>query len=71
MRTTQKRNIQFVIFTCVILAMLIFPFFSIGNRVEPFIFGLPFSMAWVLLWIVIEFIGLLVFLRLDSRGEGD
>ena len=62
-------KIIFVIFTLFILSMLIFPVFSIGNRVEPFIFGLPFSMAWVIFWIVIEFIGLLIFIKLDSRAE--
>tara|TARA_B100000029_G_C16961192_1_gene736290 strand:+ start:133 stop:339 length:207 start_codon:yes stop_codon:yes gene_type:complete len=67
----KNRNIPFVVFTCVILAMLIFPFFSIGNRVEPFIFGMPFSMIWVLFWIIIEFIGLVIFLRLDSSGKAD
>lgn len=51
--------------------MLIFPFFSIGNRVDPFIFGMPFSMIWVLFWIIIEFIGLLIFIKLDSKAEGE
>ena len=62
-------KIIFVIFTLFILIMLIFPVFSLGNRVEPFVFGLPFSMAWVIFWIVIEFIGLLIFIKLDSRAE--
>ena len=62
-------KIIFVIFTLFIVMMLIFPVFSLGNRVEPFIFGLPFSMAWVIFWIVIEFIGLLIFIKLDSRAE--
>ena len=61
----------FVLFTLFILAMLIFPVFSIGNRVEPFVFGMPFSMAWVLFWIIIEFIGLVIFIKLDSGSEGD
>ena len=62
-------KIIFVIFTLFILIMLIFPVFSLGNRVEPFIFGLPFSMAWVIFWIVIEFIGLLIFIKFDSTTE--
>ena len=62
-------KIIFVVFTLFILIMLIFPVFSLGNRVEPFVFGLPFSMAWVIFWIVIEFIGLLIFIKLDSTTE--
>jgi len=62
-------KIIFVVFTLFILIMLIFPVFSLGNRVEPFVFGLPFSMAWVIFWIVIEFIGLLIFIKLDTTTE--
>ena len=62
-------KIIFVVFTLFILIMLIFPVFSLGNRVEPFVFVLPFSMAWVIFWIVIEFIGLLIFIKLDSTTE--
>ncbi len=60
---------SFTLFSIFILLMLIFPVFSLGNRVEPFILGLPFSMAWVIFWIVIEFIGLLIFIKLDSTAE--
>lgn len=67
----KKNQLSFVVFTIFILAMLIFPFFSIGNRVDPFIFGMPFSMIWVLFWIIIEFIGLLIFIKLDSKAEGE
>ena len=60
---------SFTLFSIFILLMLIFPVFSLGNRVEPFILGLPFSMAWVIFWIVVEFIGLLIFIKLDSIAE--
>lgn len=38
------------------------------NRVRPFVLGLPFSFAWVALWIVL---GLLVFMivhRTETAG---
>lgn len=41
------------------------------NRVRPFVFGLPFSMAWAALWIVM---GCLVLWGLDlseSRSRSD
>ena len=71
MKKSQAKSskIIFVVFTLFILIMLIFPVFSLGNRVEPFVFGLPFSMAWVIFWIVIEFIGLLIFIKLDTTTE--
>lgn len=41
---------------------LCFPGIVPFNRPRPFIFGLPFVLAWVALWIVLA---LIVFLRVD------
>ena len=59
----------YVIFTCFILLVLIFPIFSLGNYAEPLIFGMPFIMVWVLFWIIVEFLGLIVFVTLDKDVE--
>jgi len=66
-----KINIKllFVIFTLFILSMLIFPIFSLANYAEPLIFGMPFIMVWVLFWIIIEFLGLIVFVKIDKDIE--
>ncbi|MFT4627395.1 MAG: hypothetical protein ACI8PZ_006079 [Myxococcota bacterium] len=39
-----------------------------GNRVEPFVLGLPFVFAWVVGWVVASFLGLLA-LHLTAGGE--
>ena len=52
-----------------ILSMLIFPVFSLANYAEPLIFGMPFIMVWVLFWIIIEFLGLIVFVKIDKDIE--
>ncbi len=62
-------NVLFVIFTLFILSMLIFPIFSLANYAEPIIFGMPFIMVWVLFWIIIEFLGLIVFVKIDKDIE--
>ena len=62
-------NILYVIFTLFILSMLIFPVFSLANYAEPLIFGMPFIMVWVLFWIIIEFLGLIVFVKIDKDIE--
>ena len=62
-------NVLFVIFTLFILSMLIFPIFSLANYAEPLIFGMPFIMVWVLFWIIIEFLGLIVFVKIDKDIE--
>ena len=71
MSLISKINIKvlYVIFTLFILSMLIFPVFSLANYAEPLIFGMPFIMVWVLFWIIIEFLGLIVFVKLDKDIE--
>ncbi|HIG08806.1 MAG TPA: DUF3311 domain-containing protein [Alphaproteobacteria bacterium] len=49
--------------------MLIFPVFSLGNYSKPLILGMPFIMVWVIFWIVIEFLGLIVFVKFDKDIE--
>ena len=53
--------------SCFIL--IIFPVFSLANYEEPLIFGMPFIMVWVLFWIIIEFLGLIVFVKIDKDIE--
>ena len=71
MNIIYKINIKilYVIFTLFILSMLIFPVFSLANYAEPLIFGMPFIMVWVLFWIIIEFLGLIVFVKIDKDIE--
>ena len=64
-----KINRNYIIFTCFILLMLIFPVFSLANKAEPLIFGMPFIMVWVLFWIMIEFFGLVIFIKIDKEEE--
>lgn len=64
-------RIWFIILMSVPFLMLIFPIFSIGNKVEPFIIGLPFNFFWVVLWICISFILLIVFYFVDPDNKKD
>lgn len=73
MRDGRQRNATraFVVFTIAMAVVMVFPVFALGNRVEPFVLGLPFSMAWVIFWIGVEFIGLIVFFRYEHGAEGN
>ena len=51
------------------LLLLIFPMFSIGNRSTPFILGLPFSIFWVISWIIVTFLIVLVMYQLDPDKD--
>ncbi|HEY8531444.1 MAG TPA: hypothetical protein VIL08_04270 [Limnochorda sp.] len=48
-----------------LLLVLIFPVFAVANRVQPMILGLPFSLAWIVFWLVVEFIGVIAFYRAE------
>ncbi|MGM0840020.1 DUF3311 domain-containing protein [Rossellomorea aquimaris] len=49
--------------------LLIFPLFSIGNRATPIVMGMPFSVFWVILWIIITFLIVLVLYRIDPDKD--
>lgn len=62
-----RRRFQTIFIVVMGLAFLptIFPVFAVANRVEPFVFGLPFSFFWVVSWILIVFLLLLVMYMID------
>jgi len=41
-----------------------------GNSIEPYVFGLPFSLAWVVGWVSLTFVVLVVYHATggDERG---
>ena len=67
MKRKDKINLYFFLFSLFILTLLIFPIYGIGNRVEPFIFGIPFSLFWIIACILIQFTGILFFLFIDKE----
>ena len=67
MKKKDKINLYFFLFSIFILALLIFPVYNVGNRVDPFIFGLPFSLFWSVACILIQFIGIVFFLFIDKE----
>lgn len=57
----------FIGFALVVFLMQVFPLYAIANHARPIVLGMPFSMFWVVLWIFIQFVGLLVFYRLSKK----
>ncbi|WP_347548613.1 DUF3311 domain-containing protein [Pseudalkalibacillus hwajinpoensis] len=51
------------------MLLLVFPLFSIGNRSTPFVMGLPFSVFWVIGWIIVTFLIVLILYRLDPDKD--
>ena len=67
MKKKDKINLYFFLFSIFILALLIFPVYNVGNRVDPLIFGIPFSLFWIVACILIQFIGIVFFLFIDKE----
>lgn len=56
--------------------LLIIPFIGMGvllpwaNRAEPYVFGLPFLLFWIVLWMLLSSLILLIVYKLDPENEG-
>ena len=63
-----------ILFACFFLAYAIavtWPGLLPFNRVRPLVLGLPFSFAWVALWIVLGFLVFLTVDRTESAATKD
>lgn len=53
------------------------PFFGIlvgiafANRVEPFVFGMPFILFWIVMWVLLTSVIMAVVYRLDPTNRED
>lgn len=56
-----KREAVFALLALVLLLLLIFPGYELGNRVEPFVLGLPFSLFWVVAGVGLAAVLVIVF----------
>ncbi|MGP4078424.1 DUF3311 domain-containing protein [Pseudalkalibacillus sp. R45] len=67
--TKRKFTTIYCLSLLVPLLLLLFPMFSLGNRATPMVIGLPFSVFWVILWIIIAFLIVLVLYRIDPDKD--
>jgi tellurite resistance protein TehA-like permease len=52
-----------------VLAVIVGPFFV--NRVTPLVFGMPFLLAWLVIWIVATPVIMAVIFRLDPANASE
>tara|TARA_B100000900_G_scaffold408357_1_gene422489 strand:- start:471 stop:806 length:336 start_codon:yes stop_codon:yes gene_type:complete len=57
----------FVVFLMLIQLSLIWPIYPLVGSIEPIVFGIPFSIAWVLLCLLLSFSGLLAFFIWENQ----
>lgn len=67
-KTSKRRSVFWFVYFLVCSLAQVWPIYLLANRVKPMIFGMPFSMFWVALWIVITFIGTLTKYNQEYRG---
>ena len=39
------------------------------NRVEPLVLGMPFVLAWIVMWVVLSSVIMAIIYRLDPRNR--
>ena len=63
-------HVLFAAYLILCLLALIWPGYAlVGNRIEPYVLGVPFSFAWVILWILLTFGALVLYHAATHREE--
>ena len=67
------RDLLFGLYALICVSALIWPGYAwLGNRIEPYVLGLPFSLAWIVGWVMLSLVALVLYHRADrSRQTGD
>ena len=63
------RHVLFGLYVVLCAFALTWPGYAIfGNSIEPYVFGVPFSLAWNVVWVVMTFLVLATY-YLTGRKE--
>ena len=63
------RRVLFGVYCVVCASALTWPLYDVaGNRVEPFVLGVPFNLAWNVGWILLTSAVLLAYHVTRKRG---
>ena len=55
-------HVAFAVFCACALSGLTWPVYAaLGNKLKPRVLGLPFSLAWIVAWIVASFLALVAY----------
>ncbi len=64
-------DLAFGLYCATALVALTWPVYAwAGARIAPRILGLPFSMAWVVAWIVLTFVALVLYELFGELARG-
>ena len=56
------RNLLFALYVLCCVGALTWPGYDwLGNRIEPLVWGVPFSLAWIMGWVGLTFLVLVIY----------
>jgi hypothetical protein len=70
LKTNRVRKLVIVYFVCVAVASM-WPIYPVFSRIEPWVLGVPFSLAYLVLVLVLSFLVLLSLYLWESGKETD
>ena len=65
-----RRHKLFLGLVLLLLGLCIWPGYLPAARIEPYLFGLPFGLAWIVLCLLAVFAVLVLTFRADMRAAG-
>jgi len=63
-------HVALAVYAVTCLLALVWPLYDLlANRLEPFVFGLPFSLAWIVGWALLTFVVLVGYYLSTAGGD--
>ena len=68
---SKLRHGLFALYTLLCLAAMTWPLYDwFGNGIEPTVLGVPYSLAWVVGWVLATFVALILYHGTGGRDGG-
>ena len=64
-----RRDTLATVLCVVLVAMMVFPIYGIGNRATPIVLGMPFSLFWIVMWVMLGAVALFLLYYFDSGDD--
>ena len=69
--TRRPALLSFLAVTVISGLALIWPIYPFAGSIRPYVLGLPFSLAWVVGWLIVVFVALVLFYRAEEPHTDD
>ena len=64
------RHVLLAIYVLLCLGAMTWPGYAwYGNSIEPYVLGLPFSLAWIMGWVMLTFFVLVAYNATDEEKD--